>query len=139
MVAKVALYRNILGKTRWELLNNYMSDFEQIRKAAPFKIAAIRLLSSYQTNYPNMTRQTSQAKEEISDILRWTPTHGHTGLSQTTKLTLISIVRILLKDFPRAIDAGDVCMRESQNLASRLVMICIRADNYRLNHTCQQT
>ena len=56
-------------------------------EAAPHKTAALQLLASYLTNYPSKKNKTGWALLEklVSDVLLWTPTHGHTSVSQQAK------------------------------------------------------
>ena len=61
--------------------------FKQILEAASHKKATVWPLTSLLTNHPTkMTKTCWRSKDKlISDILQWTPTHGHTSVGQPTK------------------------------------------------------
>ena len=81
-------------KARWELHKNTIGCFEQILEATPYKAAAVWLLTSHPTTQVRWVRHAeycSRSKYKLrSDILLWTPTHGHTSLGQRIILALCS-------------------------------------------------
>ena len=63
------------ARTRWELHKNAICSFEQILEATPYKIAALRPLTSYPTNHPSKiskTCWTSQDQHSPMDSYIWT-------------------------------------------------------------------
>ena len=69
--------------------------FEQILERAPNNIAAVQPLTSHLTNYPRKTNKTGcRSKDKLtSDILLWTPTHGHTNVSRPAKTYIHQLSR----------------------------------------------
>ena len=76
-------------KARWELHKDAACCFEQLLEAAPHITAAVWPLTSHLTNHSRHARYDGycwRSKDElISDILLWTPTHGHTRVGRPAK------------------------------------------------------
>ena len=73
-------------KARWELHKNAMYNSEQILEATPHKTAAVQPLTSHFKNY---TRHVWRSENKfISDILLWTPTHGHARIDRPARTYL---------------------------------------------------
>ena len=82
-------------KAIWELLTGVACCFERIPEATLRKTAAERPFTSHHTICSRRTKygyHCQKSKDELtSDVLQWTPTHGHTNVGWPTK-TLISSV-----------------------------------------------
>ena len=79
----------IFEEKAWkELHKDATHHFEQILEVAPEKTTAVWSLTSHLTNQ-KWERHAGHCwwnKDEfISDIVQWTPTHGHTSISQWEK------------------------------------------------------
>ena len=88
-------------KARWDL-----NCFEQILEAAPDKTTAARPLTSYLTSHPSKTSKTCfRSKDELrSDVLLWTPTHGHTSIFWPAKIyihQLCADTKCRVEDLPK--------------------------------------
>ena len=71
-------------KATWELNKDTACCLEQILEAKSYMTAAAGPLTSYFTNHPRQTkhvRHCSRSKSQlISNVLLWTPIHGHTSV-----------------------------------------------------------
>ena len=69
-------------EARRQLHKNTASNLEQVQVATPHKTPTVRPPVSYHENYSRWTRHAGHCwrsrDELISDVLLWTPTHGHT-------------------------------------------------------------
>ena len=99
-------------KVRWELYKNAICCFEQKLEATLHKIAGIQPPTYHLTNHPSKTNKTlCESKDEhISNVLLWTPTHGHTSVGQSEKTYTHHIsadTGCSLEDLPGVIDDRD--------------------------------
>ena len=80
-------------------------------KQHPKKTAAVRPLTSNHANHSRKTRYAGVSKDElISEILLWTPTHGHTSIDRPAKTyihRLCADTGCRVKDLPGAMDDLD--------------------------------
>ena len=67
-------------KVRWEQYKNVACCFELILEAVPYKTTVVQSLTSHRTNLLLGSKD-----EFISNVLLWTPTHGHTSVGQLAK------------------------------------------------------
>ena len=84
-------FNKVLGeKARWE--QHAACYFEQNLKEAPYKTASVQPFASHLTNYSRKTSKTCSAwrsmAKHISNILLWTPTHGHTNVGLPGKTNI---------------------------------------------------
>ena len=99
-------------KVWWELSKNSMCCFDHILEAAPHKTAAVQWFTSHFTNPPIRWTiregHSWKSKDElISDVLIWTPTHGHTSFDTPTRFyihQLCAHTGCSQADLPRMID-----------------------------------
>ena len=76
------------------LHKNVSSCLEQILEGAPYKIAAVWLLTSHHTNHPSKMSKTCLlvGGKVITSILQWTPLHKptNTGRQAMTNIHTVS-------------------------------------------------
>ena len=89
------IYETLREKVRWVLHKNAACYFQQIMEAAYNKTAVVWPLTSYLRNHARWTRDAEyfwRNKDKIiSDVLLWTPIHGHTSVGWLTKSYMYQI------------------------------------------------
>ena len=91
-----AVAMSVLEKPRWELYKDATCCFKQILEASPSKTAAVGPFTAYLTNHPSKTSKTRSKDKLISDVLLWTPTHGHTRIGQPVKTYIYLLCEYLV-------------------------------------------